>query len=253
MLHLPRVAAGVEAGGLRVLARSLRRAGVAVMAGRGRDPELLASTSTPRRATCEHRDHRLLWGWWRRQDDDGRRARAGRPRRVAAWSSSHRPGRAAQSLGLTEPDNTPDLSGVDESTGGSLDAMMLDMKRTFDDVVSKPTQRLRTRRLRSWPTPSTRRCRVPSAGTQEYMAMEKPSASCGPRPIAPASGTSSWWTPPSRSALDSLDAPKRLGSFLDGRFIRLLSAPRSRRPRLPRLHGRGVAGRDQHDRQDPGG
>lgn len=32
-------------------------------------------------------------------------------------------------------------------------------------------------------------------------------------------------TPPSRSALDFLDAPQRLGSFLDGRFIRMLSAP----------------------------
>lgn len=32
-------------------------------------------------------------------------------------------------------------------------------------------------------------------------------------------------TPPSRSALDFLDAPKRLGSFLDGRFIRMLMAP----------------------------
>lgn len=32
-------------------------------------------------------------------------------------------------------------------------------------------------------------------------------------------------TPPSRSALDFLDAPARLGSFLDGRFIRLLTAP----------------------------
>lgn len=32
-------------------------------------------------------------------------------------------------------------------------------------------------------------------------------------------------TPPSRSALDFLDAPKRLGSFLDGPFIRLLTAP----------------------------
>ena len=32
-------------------------------------------------------------------------------------------------------------------------------------------------------------------------------------------------TPPSRSALDFLDAPQRLGSFLDGRLIRLLSAP----------------------------
>jgi anion-transporting ArsA/GET3 family ATPase len=32
-------------------------------------------------------------------------------------------------------------------------------------------------------------------------------------------------TPPSRSALDFLDAPRRLGSFLDGRFIRILAAP----------------------------
>lgn len=32
-------------------------------------------------------------------------------------------------------------------------------------------------------------------------------------------------TPPSRSALDFLDAPKRLGSFLDGKFIKLLMAP----------------------------
>lgn len=32
-------------------------------------------------------------------------------------------------------------------------------------------------------------------------------------------------TPPSRSALDFLDAPERLSSFLDGRFIRLLLTP----------------------------
>lgn len=32
-------------------------------------------------------------------------------------------------------------------------------------------------------------------------------------------------TPPSRSALDFLDAPSRLGAFLDGRFIRILAAP----------------------------
>jgi len=32
-------------------------------------------------------------------------------------------------------------------------------------------------------------------------------------------------TPPSRSALDFLDAPERLSSFLDGRFMRLLVAP----------------------------
>lgn len=32
-------------------------------------------------------------------------------------------------------------------------------------------------------------------------------------------------TPPSRSALDFLDAPDRLGTFLDGRFIKILTAP----------------------------
>ena len=32
-------------------------------------------------------------------------------------------------------------------------------------------------------------------------------------------------TPPSRNALDFLDAPQRLGAFLDGRMIRMLSAP----------------------------
>ncbi len=46
-----------------------------------------------------------------------------------------------------------------------------------------------------------------------------------------ADGTRQAWdlivvdTPPSRSALDFLDAPKRLGSFLDGRFIKILLAP----------------------------
>ena len=44
--------------------------------------------------------------------------------------------RLAQSMGLTELDNTPRVvEGIDTSKGGSLDAMMLDMKRTFDDIV----------------------------------------------------------------------------------------------------------------------
>ena len=40
-------------------------------------------------------------------------------------------------------------------------------------------------------------------------------------------------TPPSRSALDFLDAPNRLGRFLDGRFIRLLTAPAQGRRHAP--------------------
>lgn len=47
-------------------------------------------------------------------------------------------------------------------------------------------------------------------------------------------------TPPSRSALDFLDAPARLGSFLDGRFIRILTAPARGAGRgLGRLVGAG--------------
>ena len=46
-------------------------------------------------------------------------------------------------------------------------------------------------------------------------------------------------TPPSRSALDFLDAPQRLGRFLDGRMIRMLTgAGAGRRPGVPEgVHG----------------
>src|SRR4030081_227338 len=49
------------------------------------------------------------------------------------------PRRLAQALGLTELDNTPRaVAEVDDSLGGRLHAMMLDMKRTFDEVVLAP-------------------------------------------------------------------------------------------------------------------
>jgi anion-transporting ArsA/GET3 family ATPase len=68
------------------------------------------------------------------------------------------------------------------------------------------------------------------AGTQEYMAMEKLGQLRAEADAAAAQGRPSSDlivvdTPPSRSALDFLDAPARLGSFLDGRLIRILSAP----------------------------
>jgi anion-transporting ArsA/GET3 family ATPase len=68
------------------------------------------------------------------------------------------------------------------------------------------------------------------AGTQEYMAMEK-LGQLHASTVADSDGGGSTWdlivvdTPPSRSALDFLDAPQRLSSFLDGRMIRLLVAP----------------------------
>ncbi len=132
--------------------------------------------------------------------------------------------RLAQSLGLTHLDNTPrPVADIDTGQGGSLDAMMLDMKRTFDDVVEAHATPDKARQILA--NPFYQAVSSSFAGTQEYMAMEKLGQL---RAEADRDGT---WdliivdTPPSRSALDFLDAPKRLGSFLDGRFIRLLAAP----------------------------
>jgi anion-transporting ArsA/GET3 family ATPase len=132
--------------------------------------------------------------------------------------------RLAQSMGLEELDNTPrTVKGVDEAAGGRLDAMMLDMKRTFDEVVEAHADPAKAEQILA--NPFYQALSSSFAGTQEYMAMEKLGQL---RAKADEEGT---WdlvvvdTPPSRSALDFLDAPQRLGSFLDGRFIRMLSAP----------------------------
>ncbi|WTW95843.1 AAA family ATPase [Streptomycetaceae bacterium NBC_01309] len=128
--------------------------------------------------------------------------------------------RLAQSMGLTELDNTPRrVAGVDETKGGSLHAMMLDMKRTFDEIVEQHADSERARQILE--NPFYQSLSSSFAGTQEYMAMEK---------LGQLHAGGTWDliivdTPPSRSALDFLDAPQRLGSFLDGRLIRILSAP----------------------------
>jgi anion-transporting ArsA/GET3 family ATPase len=132
--------------------------------------------------------------------------------------------RLAQSLGVGELDNTPrPVSMIDTVAGGSLDAMMLDMKRTFDDVVishSTPEKAAAILQNQFYVALSSE-----FAGTQEYMAMEKlgqlhTEAKAGDR-----------WdlivvdTPPARSALDFLDAPEHLSALLDGRFMRWLLPP----------------------------
>jgi anion-transporting ArsA/GET3 family ATPase len=128
--------------------------------------------------------------------------------------------RLAQSMGLSQLDNTPrPVKGVDEAAGGELSAMMLDMKRTFDEVVLAHSDPERARQILE--NPFYQSLSAGFAGTQEYMAMEK---------LSQLRAADVWDlivvdTPPSRSALDFLDAPNRLGSFLDGRFIRVLMAP----------------------------
>jgi len=132
--------------------------------------------------------------------------------------------RLAQSLGVSELDNTPrPVTTIDMAAGGSLDAMMLDMKGTFDEVVmahSTPEKAAAILQNQFYVALSSE-----FSGTQEYMAMEKLGQL---HSEAEAHGT---WdlivvdTPPARSALDFLDAPEHLSSLLDGRFLRLLLHP----------------------------
>jgi anion-transporting ArsA/GET3 family ATPase len=133
--------------------------------------------------------------------------------------------RLAQSMGLDSLDNTPrpvPLNGdgaTGQPGGGSLHAMMLDMKRTFDEIVEAHSDPDRAAQILE--NPFYQSLSSSFAGTQEYMAMEK---------LGQLRRADEWDlivvdTPPSRSALDFLDAPQRLSRFLDGRLIRLLTAP----------------------------
>ena len=129
--------------------------------------------------------------------------------------------RLAQSMGLSSLDNTPRLvAGVRHAEpAGSMHAMMLDMKRTFDEIVESHADPDRAAQILA--NPFYQSLSSSFAGTQEYMAMEK---------LGQLRRADEWDlivvdTPPSRSALDFLDAPQRLGRFLDGRLLRLLVAP----------------------------
>lgn len=137
--------------------------------------------------------------------------------------------RLAQSLGIGELDNTPKLvPDVGDAAGGSLSAAMLDMKRTFDDVVQAHASPQKAEAILA--NPFYQAMSTSFAGTSEYMAMEKLNQLRGQSSAEGGTGEFPWDlmvidTPPSRSALDFLDAPHRLSSFLDGRFIRVLAAP----------------------------
>jgi anion-transporting ArsA/GET3 family ATPase len=93
------------------------------------------------------------------------------------------------------------------------------MKRTFDEIVEAHADPARAAQILA--NPFYQSLSSSFAGTQEYMAMEK---------LGQLRRSDEWDlivvdTPPSRSALDFLDAPERLGRFLDGRLIRVLTAP----------------------------
>jgi anion-transporting ArsA/GET3 family ATPase len=127
--------------------------------------------------------------------------------------------RLAQALGIKDLGNTPQRVPLAPEVTGELHAMMLDMRRTFDEMVlqySGPDRADAILDNQFYQTVATS-----LAGTQEYMAMEK---------LGQLLAQDKWDlivvdTPPSRNALDFLDAPKRLGSFMDSRLWRMLLAP----------------------------
>jgi anion-transporting ArsA/GET3 family ATPase len=127
--------------------------------------------------------------------------------------------RLAQALGVKDLGNTPQRVPLAPQVPGELHAMMLDMRRTFDEMVvqySGPDRADAILDNQFYQTVATS-----LAGTQEYMAMEK---------LGQLLAQDKWDlivvdTPPSRNALDFLDAPKRLGSFMDSRLWRMLLAP----------------------------
>ncbi|PTR22181.1 arsenite efflux ATP-binding protein ArsA [Rhodococcus sp. OK519] len=127
--------------------------------------------------------------------------------------------RLAQALGVQDLDNEPQLVQLAPGSTGELHAMMLNMRRTFDEMVLEHSAPDKAQQILANPFYQT--VATSFSGTQEYMAMEK---------LGQLAADDRWDlvivdTPPSRNALDFLDAPQRLGAFLDGRMIRLLTAP----------------------------
>jgi anion-transporting ArsA/GET3 family ATPase len=134
--------------------------------------------------------------------------------------------RLASALGLKELNNDPErvsaesFAAVNLSPRGELHAMMLDTKSTFDHVVityapsRKQAQDILDNRF-------YRNISATLSGTHEYMAMEKlyELHSEGNYDLIVID------TPPTRNALDFLDAPKRMTDFLDSKVLRWFLLP----------------------------
>ncbi len=150
-------------------------------------------------------------------------ARAGRRALVVTIDPARRLADALQVGALgNEPQEIPrnalDAFGVPEK--GAMSAMMLDMKRTFDDLVERfaEDEEARDRVLAN---PIYRHVSDALAGSVEYSAMEKvyELSQSGDFDVLVVD------TPPSQHALDFLDAPERLVEFLDSRLVKMWIHP----------------------------
>ncbi|HXV04748.1 MAG TPA: ArsA-related P-loop ATPase [Solirubrobacterales bacterium] len=147
--------------------------------------------------------------------------------------------RLADSLGLPELGNEakrvdPKLferQGIEMQ--GELWAMMLDAKATFDELVARqaPDEESRDRVLENRVYQQISNA---LAGSQEYMAMEKlfELHTEGRFDLLVLD------TPPTRNALDFLDAPRRLTQFIEGRSLRVFMRPTGL---AARVAGRGAS------------
>jgi anion-transporting ArsA/GET3 family ATPase len=116
---------------------------------------------------------------------------------------------------------------------GELWATMLDPKRTFDEIVARlePEERARAEILSN---PIYRELSTAVAGSQELSAISKLYELYRERDF----DVIVLDTPPSRNALDFLDAPTRLLGFLEGRALKVFVAPGGL---TARLFGRSTA------------
>src|SRR5262249_48585489 len=112
------------------------------------------------------------------------------------------------------------LESLGARAGGSLSALMLDTKRTFDELVLRLTPDPAARE-RIFQNPIYRNLTDALAGSREYSATEKLLSvyTEGRYDLIVLD------TPPAAHALDFLDAPRRLSGFLDGQFLKLLLHP----------------------------
>ena len=126
--------------------------------------------------------------------------------------------RLANAMGLEGLSNEP--SKVEGDWPGELWALMLDTKSTFDALVRRhamdddQAQRILANRF-------YQNISGALSGTQEYMATEKLYELHHERDFDLVVVD----TPPSRNALDFLDAPRRIARFLDHRLYRVLMTP----------------------------
>jgi anion-transporting ArsA/GET3 family ATPase len=128
--------------------------------------------------------------------------------------------RLANSLGLSELGNEKSRIELPKGGRGELWGMMLDVKRTFDDLVERiaADRETRDRILRNH---YYQQLSGALAGSQEYMAMEKLHEAAERREF----DLIVLDTPPTKHALDFLEAPKRMTDFLDGKVVQWFIKP----------------------------